>query len=109
LKDLVEKTATVVVERLLGDATLNGGARIVPVVLHGDLWSGNHGRGSIGTGGVEEVVYDPSACYGHSEYDLGIMRLFGGFGEAFFAEYHDLKPKDKPVEEYEDRIQLYEL
>lgn len=79
--------------------------------MHGDLWSGNKGRARIGgdDGAVEDVVFDPSACYAHSEYELGIMRMFGGFGEGFFKEYHKLCPKTEPVEEYEDRVQLYEL
>lgn len=83
---------------------------ITPVVVHGDLWSGNHGRGVIaGRGGVEEVVYDPSAVYGHSEYELGIMRMFGGFGSGFWKEYEKLVPKAEPKEEWEDRVALYEL
>jgi len=109
LRELVEKTASVIVPRLLGDDHLNHGKGVMPVVVHGDLWSGNHGRGSIGKSPVEEVVYDPSSCYAHSEYELGIMRMFGGYGDAFFSEYHKLKPKDEPVDEYVDRMQLYEL
>lgn len=60
-------------------------------------------------GGVEEVVFDPSAVYGHSEYELGIMKMFDGFGSAFFKEYEKLVPRVEPREEYEDRIALYEL
>lgn len=68
LARLVERTAEDVVPRLLGDGYLkaSGGGDVVPVVVHGDLWSGNHGRGTIGDGGVEEVVFDPSSCWGHS-------------------------------------------
>lgn len=75
------------------------------------LWSGNKGKGIIGgsDGPIEEVVFDPSACYAHSEYELGIMRMFGGFGGSFMKEYHDLCPKTEPVAEYEDRVSLYEL
>ena len=107
LSDTVEKVASLVVPRLLGDNHLKG---VTPVVIHGDLWSGNHGRGRIaGKGGSEEVVYDPSCVYGHSEYELGIMRMFGGFGSSFWREYESLVPKAKPKEEWEDRISLYEL
>ncbi|KAI8634099.1 fructosamine kinase [Xylariaceae sp. FL1651] len=146
LSDAVEKTADKVVSRLLGDDHLKG---IQPVVVHGDLWSGNHGRGRIaGQGGVEEVVFDPSCIYGHSEwyvsnpvvpvlrpknilglpeltsitvreplikepiydlYELGIMRMFGGFGGSFWKEYESLVPKSEPREEWEDRLALYEL
>jgi protein-ribulosamine 3-kinase len=110
LTKAVETMASEVVPRLLGDGHLNNGKGITPVVVHGDLWSGNHGTGIIaGKGGTEEVVYDPSSVYGHSEYELGIMRMFGGFGGTFMREYHNIKPKDEPVEEYEDRVDLYEL
>lgn len=115
LQDLVEKTANRVVPRLLGDGHLGGKDGIKPVVVHGDLWSGNASRGTIMDGAKEEakdvqdVVYDPSACYAHGEYDLGIMKMFGGFGSSFFKEYHELCPKTEPVAEYEDRISLYEL
>ena len=107
LADAVERVAAVVVPRLLGDGHLKG---VFPVVVHGDLWSGNHGRARLGaTGGVEEVVFDPSCVYGHSEYELGIMRMFGGFGSAFWKEYEILVPKAEPKEEWDDRISLYEL
>ncbi len=80
------------------------------MVVHGDLWSGNRGRGTIGAdGGVEDVIFDPSSCYAHSEYEFGIMGMFGGFGSSFNAAYWKVKPRDHPVEEWEDRQQLYEL
>lgn len=102
----LETVAGKVVPRLIGDDTVKG---IKPVVIHGDLWSGNHSRGIIaGQGGVEEVVYDASAVYGHSEYELGAMRMFGGFG-GFWKEYEKLIPKAEPKGEWEDRVALYEL
>ncbi|KAF2674983.1 Ketosamine-3-kinase [Microthyrium microscopicum] len=110
LSNLIEITAAHVVPRLLGDGHLGGSSGIVPVVVHGDLWSGNAGTGSLGLDGpVEQVVYDPSAVYGHNEYELGIMKMFGGFGGQFLKEYHELCPKTAPVEEYSDRVALYEL
>lgn len=82
----------------------------MPVVVHGDLWSGNASKGIIGgRGDVQDVIYDSSACYAHSEYELGIMNMFGGFGSNFLKDYHQLCPKSEPADEYEDRIQLYEL
>ncbi|KAK6609362.1 phosphotransferase enzyme family protein [Botrytis cinerea] len=111
LRKLVEEVVEVVVPRLLGDGNLRGsdGQKIKPVVVHGDLWSGNHGTGRIGEGGVEEVVYDSSASWSHAEFEAGIMRMFGGFGSAFWREYHEVRPKDEPREEWEDRCLLYEL
>ena len=118
LREAVEKTARVVVPRLLGDGHLGytstgEGKGIVPVVVHGDLWSGNADWGRIVGSGHDEtpgdVVYDPSSCYGHSEYELGIMQMFGGFGARFFDQYHRIVPKTEPVTEYADRVELYEL
>ena len=106
----IHKIAQKVVPRLIGDDHLNGGKGVTPVVVHGDLWSGNKGRGRIGgKGAVEEVVFDPSSCYAHNEYELGIMKMFGGFGRAFMQEYHSICPRTEPINEYEDRVALYEL
>lgn len=107
LSDAVEKVASKVVPRLIGHDRVK---TITPVVIHGDLWSGNHSRGQIaGKGGCEEVVYDPSAVYGHSEYELGIMKMFGGFSGHFWAEYEKLVPKAEPKAEWADRVLMYEL
>ncbi|KAJ4269554.1 hypothetical protein NW762_001221 [Fusarium torreyae] len=107
LEEAVEIVAGKVVPRLIGDDVVKN---ITPVVIHGDLWSGNHSKGQIGgRGGCEEVVYDPSAVYGHSEYELGIMSMFGGFTNHFWQEYNELVPKAEPVAEWPDRVKLYEL
>lgn len=49
------------------------------------------------------------ACYAHNEYGFGIMKMFGGFGSVFFAEYHDLALKPDPIDERDDRVELYQL
>lgn len=109
LHKLVTTTIEQVVPRLIGDDHLNGGKGVMPVVVHGDLWSGNAGQGSLGgQSGIEDVVFDPSASYSHSEFDIGIMKMFGGFS-SLFSEYHKLCPKTEPADEYEDRVALYEL
>lgn len=113
LRRVVERTVEVVVPRLLGEGHLGGKEGIKPVVVHGDLWSGNKSKGAFvgrDTSGevVEDVVFDPSSCYAHNEYDFGIMNMFGGFGASFWREYHSLVPKTEPVEEYDDRVALYE-
>ncbi|CAK7263369.1 hypothetical protein SEPCBS57363_000542 [Sporothrix epigloea] len=119
LTEAVERTASRVVPRLLSDDHLqcsrkSGGGPVRPVVVHGDLWSGNHGVGRIVSADTastetEAVVYDPSSVYGHAEYDLGIMHMFGGFSSNFYREYTALVPKDEPVDEWDDRVALYEL
>lgn len=108
LSEALDIVAAKVVPCLIGDGRLN--PHITPVVVHGDLWSGNHSRGRIGgQAAAEDVVFDPSAVYGHSEYELGIMRMFGGFGAGFWAEYTKLVPKAEPALEWDDRLMLYEL
>ena len=111
LRQLVKETASIVTPRLLSDKHLNNGKGITPVVVHGDLWSGNASVGVIGSdkGEPEDVIFDSSACYAHNEYELGIMKMFGGFGGSFLKHYHELCPKTEPVDEYEDRVKLYEL
>ncbi|EXJ65759.1 uncharacterized protein A1O5_11000 [Cladophialophora psammophila CBS 110553] len=116
LRRVVERTVREVVPKLLGSNHLGGKDGIKPVVVHGDLWSGNKSKGSfVGrddatpdmAGRIEDVVFDPSSCYAHNEYDFGIMQMFGGFS-SFWQEYHELVPKTQPASEYEDRVSLYE-
>ncbi|BGP15544.1 hypothetical protein JCM10213_001365 [Rhodosporidiobolus nylandii] len=79
---------------------------IKPSILHGDLWSGN---ARFSENRNQPITFDPSSYYGHSEADLGITHMFGGFSTAFYKRYHELVPKTEPAEEYEQRQQLYEL
>ncbi|GAA6042584.1 hypothetical protein JCM8097_003143 [Rhodosporidiobolus ruineniae] len=85
---------------------LLGKLDIKPSILHGDLWSGN---ARYSENRDAPITFDPASYYGHSEADLGITRMFGGFSPAFYKRYHELVPKTEPVEEYEQRLQLYEL
>ncbi|KAL8889355.1 MAG: hypothetical protein Q9192_006031 [Flavoplaca navasiana] len=110
LHSLLDRVVSEIVPRLLGNGHLGGRKGIQPALVHGDLWSGNKARGRVGgKGGIEDVVFDPGSCYAHSEYELGIMRMFGGFSAGFFNEYHRLIPKTHPKSEYDDRLSLYEL
>ena len=106
LTSLLNRIVQEVVPRLLGNGHLGRSEGVQPALVHGDLWSGNKARGRVGgKDGIEEVTL----CYAHSEYDLGIMRMFGGFSAGFFNEYHRLIPKTEPKNEYDDRLALYEL
>ncbi|KAL8995739.1 MAG: hypothetical protein Q9169_004597 [Polycauliona sp. 2 TL-2023] len=110
MRTLLDSIISEVVPRLLGDGHLGGQEGIQPAFVHGDLWSGNKIRGIVGgKGGIEDVIFDTGSCYAHSEYELGIMRMFGGFSSGFFHEYHRLIPKTHPVSEYDDRLCLYQL
>ncbi|KAL8732752.1 MAG: hypothetical protein Q9166_002533 [cf. Caloplaca sp. 2 TL-2023] len=110
LHSLLDRVIQEVVPRLLGNGHLGGRKGVQPALVHGDLWSGNKARGRVGgKGGIEDVTFDPGSCYAHSEYELGIMRMFGGFSAGFFNEYHRMIPKTQPKSEYDDRLSLYEL
>ncbi len=72
------------------------------VLLHGDLWSGNAAVAEPGA----PIIFDPACYYGHREAELGIMRMFGGFGPRCEDAYNEVWPWDKYKE---DRIPLYRL
>ncbi|KAK4053281.1 hypothetical protein OIO90_003893 [Microbotryomycetes sp. JL221] len=80
--------------------------KVSPSLLHGDFWSGNVAFSNTTR---QPICFDPSSYYGHSEADLGITRMFGGFSKAFYDSYHEGRPKHEPIQEYELRQQLYEL
>lgn len=67
---------------------LFSGLEIVPALLHGDLWSGNVAEDDLGP-----LIYDPASFYGHSEFELAIASMFGGFPKSFFTAYHQKIPK----------------
>ena len=73
-----------------------------PVLVHGDLWSGN--AALLAGGGA--AIFDPAAHWADREVDLAMARLFGGFPEAFFAGYHQAWPLPPGAE---GRVALYNL
>ena len=110
LTSLFKQIEREVVPRLLGNGHLGGKKGVQPALVHGDLWSGNKIRGVVGgRGGIEDVVFDAGSSYAHSEYELGIMKMFDGFPSGFYQEYHRLIPKTAPKNEYDGRLALYQL
>jgi fructosamine-3-kinase len=79
-----------------------GGPAEPPARLHGDLWAGNR---LVGAGGVSWLI-DPAAHGGHREFDLAMMRLFGGFGDACFAAYAEVWPL---ADGWAERVPLHQL
>lgn len=61
---------------------------IRPSLLHGDLWGGNY---IINEAGVPYLI-DPAVYFGHSEIDMAMSKLFGGFGVPFYGAYYDINP-----------------
>jgi phosphatidylserine decarboxylase len=89
------------VERLLAEYTppVEG-----PVLLHGDLWSGNVYASKAGP-----ALIDPSVWWGERGVDLAMMTLFGGFAGPCMERYRQLSPIPKEVEEAFAFYQLYYL
>ena len=79
-----------------------GGPPAPPARLHGDLWSGNR---LVDVDGASWLI-DPAAHGGHREFDLAMMRLFGGFGEECFGVYADEYPL---ADGWRERIPLHQL
>ncbi len=79
-----------------------GGEPEPPARLHGDLWAGNRLVGDDGT----SWLIDPAAHGGHREFDLAMMRLFGGFGEECFGVYADEYPL---ADGWRERVPLHQL
>jgi len=79
-----------------------GGPPEPPARLHGDLWAGNR---VVDTDGRSWLI-DPAAHGGHREFDLAMMRLFGGFGPACFAAYDEVHPLAPGSEQ---RVPLHQI
>lgn len=73
-----------------------------PARLHGDLWAGNR---LVDVNGNNWLI-DPACFGGHREFDLAMMRLFGGFGDDAFAAYDEAFPL---ADGWRDRIALHQI
>jgi fructosamine-3-kinase len=87
-----------VIERL---ADLGGDSE-PPARLHGDLWAGNRLVDREGN----SWLIDPAAHGGHREFDLAMMRLFGGYGDDCFDAYDD---ELALTDGWERRVPLHQL
>lgn len=93
-------------ERLLdGLQSLFGDYRPAPALLHGDLWGGNWGSTADG----KPYLFDPAVYFGDREADIAMTRLFGGFGEAFYASYEEQWPLEEGAAERATLYNLYHL
>lgn len=75
-----------------------------PTPLHGDLWHGNVHFTPEGP-----ALLDPSFFVGERGVDLAMMRLFGGFPQAFWRSYEAHYPIPEEVERALPRYQVYYL
>ena len=96
------RSTIVGVESLAGRLADIGGPAEPPARLHGDLWAGNR---LVDTDGTSWLI-DPAAHGGHREFDLAMMRLFGGYGDECFQAYHE---QAALAEGWQQRIPLHQL
>lgn len=73
-----------------------------PARLHGDLWAGNRVVDRLG----HSWLIDPACHGGHREFDLAMMRLFGGYGTECFDAYADEFPL---ADRWEQRVPIHQL
>ncbi len=73
-----------------------------PSLLHGDLWAGNR---VVDKRGISWII-DPAAHGGHREFDLAMMRLFGGYEQACFDSYNEVFPLEIG---WQSRVALHQL
>lgn len=73
-----------------------------PALLHGDLWAGNRLVDHNG----QSWLIDPAAHHGHREFDLAMMKLFGGFDAECFEAYHEVYALERG---WKNRIKLHQL
>lgn len=90
------------IERIAERLEEFGAASEPPRLLHGDLWAGNRVVDSQGA----SWLIDPAAHGGHREFDLAMMQLFGGYGQACFDAYQQCFPLESG---WQHRIALHQL
>ena len=73
-----------------------------PSLVHGDLWAGNR---IVDSAGLSWLI-DPAAHGNHREFDLAMMRLFGGYESTCFSAYNEAYPLDAG---WQQRIPLMQL
>jgi fructosamine-3-kinase len=91
------------VEKLISSiASLYASHQPEPVLLHGDLWSGN-----VAQDNGSPVLFDPAPYFGDREADIAMTRLFGGFAHKFHQVYEKLLPLDDGFECRVNALNLY--
>ena len=100
--DALPEPTIVALERIAARLVELGVPDEPPARLHGDLWAGNRLVDADG----RSWLIDPAAHGGHREFDLAMMRLFGGFGEQCFAAYSDVFPL---ADGWPERVALHQI
>jgi fructosamine-3-kinase len=75
-----------------------------PVLIHGDLWSGNYMISEIGPS-----LIDPASYYADREMEFAIMTMFGGFSQRFYDAYNEINPLPTGWKQRNSLYQLYHV
>lgn len=96
------KTIKLVLDPLQAD-----GRELKPSLIHGDMWEENASTNlTIGA----TVIYDPTACYAHHEFEVGMWRgEVYRFGPTYLRQYLMYNPPSEPIEQFEDRHRIYSM
>lgn len=76
----------------------------IPVLIHGDLWSGNFMSTVSGP-----ALIDPACAYCDREMEFGIITMFGGFSNKFFDAYNEVHALPHDWKERNDLYKLYHV
>jgi len=76
----------------------------VPVLIHGDLWSGNYMISEKGP-----ALIDPVSYYADREMEFAIMTMFGGFSQRFYDAYNEENPLPADWKQRNGLYQLYHV
>ena len=77
--------------------------KVIPSLVHGDLWSGNLG---LDLDTSKPLFYDPAPYYGDREVDIAMTELFGRQAESFYQAYNEVWPLGAG---YDERRAVYNL
>ncbi|KAK8030711.1 hypothetical protein PG990_000445 [Apiospora arundinis] len=108
-KELAELRRTVterIVPRLLRPME-SGGRRVVPRLIHGDLWEGN-----AGTDRATAIpkIFDACSWYARNEFEMAPWRpVRQKMGKPYVEAYIQHFPPAEPIEDFDGRNALYAL
>jgi len=78
--------------------------KLVPRLVHGDLWEGN---ASVDVNTGAPMIFDATPLYAHNEYELGPWLCPRLRFPSYIDEYTKHFAVSPPTEEFADRIELY--
>ncbi|KAL4968577.1 Fructosamine kinase-domain-containing protein [Aspergillus stella-maris] len=82
-----------------------GGRKVIPRLIHGDLWDGNT---SVDAATGLPIIFDACSSYAHHEYELAPWRpRRHKIGKPYVTEYLKHFPMSEPAADFDDRNSLY--